>query len=424
MKKFNAMIILSCILYVLASAGTWLFVGNMEIEKDKIYRVEINRIYNSLSSGISLDKLDLRSCRYVKNVSFLDASGLTEEETVQAFMEEGNRMKLKLMPLFEGGLFRGVLRFEYEEPGFHLGPVIMYAEVCLFLMWLLVMAVLLYVRYQVLNPLKRLNDIPDELANGHFKGIIKEEKNQLFTRFLRGIGRLKDELDMAKKRELELNREKKKMLLSLSHDIKTPLNTIKLYGKALEEKIYQDEEKEGHAAHQIGEKAAEIERYVEAIMKSAREEILNIQVEKGEFYLEDLMKKILGTYAEKCHIRVVELTVGDYSNRLLKGDLERSVEVFENIFENAFKYGDGRRIEITFYEEDYCQLIRIFNTGEPVSETEFNHIFESFFRGTGAGGMQGNGLGLYICREIMRKMEGEIFAQKSEDGMAFVLVYR
>ncbi len=98
------------------------------------------------------------------------------------------------------------------------------------------------------------------------------------------------------------------------------------------------------------------------------------------------------------------------------------MEVFGNIFENAFKYGDGRRIEISFYEEDYCQLIRVFNTGTPVSEKEFVHLFDSFFRGENTRGQQGNGLGLYICREIMHKMDGEIFAECETDGMAFTVV--
>ena len=65
---------------------------------------------------------------------------------------------------------------------------------------------------------------------------------------------------------------------------------------------------------------------------------------------------------------------------------------WRNLFENAFKYGDGRRIKLEFYEEDYCQLIQVFNTGEPVSDNDFNHIFESFFRGSNSRGKQGNGL--------------------------------
>nr|MDE6622636.1 HAMP domain-containing histidine kinase [Lachnospiraceae bacterium] len=103
-------------------------------------------------------------------------------------------------------------------------------------------------------------------------------------------------------------------------------------------------------------------------------------------------------------------------------DIHRLFEVFENLFANAFKYGDGCSIHISFYEEDYCQLVRVFNTGEPVSEKSFVHLFDSFFRGENTRGQQGNGLGLYICREIMHKMGGEIFAERETDGMAFVVV--
>ena len=93
-------------------------------------------------------------------------------------------------------------------------------------------------------------------------------------------------------------------------------------------------------------------------MKTSRENILDLQVEKGEFYLYDLMKRVLDTYKEQCVLRQIELYVGPCENRLLYGDIDRSQEIFENLFENAFKYGDGRLIEITFYEEDGCQLIQ------------------------------------------------------------------
>lgn len=219
-------------------------------------------------------------------------------------------------------------------------------------------------------------------------------------------------------------KEKKLLLLSLSHDIKTPLNTIKLYEKALADNLYGSEDEKQYALGQIGKKVMEIEKYVEEIMTTSREDIIDIKVEQEEFYLSGLMEKVLDIYKEKCSLRMIRLYTGSYYDRLLKGDMERSLEVFENIFENAFKYGDGRNIEITFKEEEYCQLIRIYNTGERVSDNDINHIFESFFRGTNSEGKQGSGLGLYICREIMHKMGNEIYAEKCEDGMAFVLVFK
>lgn len=129
-------------------------------------------------------------------------------------------------------------------------------------------------------------------------------------------------------------------------------------------------------------------------------------------------------YMDYANTPDINIILNSEENKIIKGDLERSQEVFENILENALKYGDGRKIEISFYEEDYCQLIRIFNTGECVTDTEFNHIFESFYREANSQGKKGNGLGLYICHELMSKMDGAIFAEKCDTGMAFILVFR
>ena len=98
--------------------------------------------------------------------------------------------------------------------------------------------------------------------------------------------------------------------------------------------------------------------------------------------MKDFVEKIRDVYEPKAKVILTELLIGDYENRLLKGDMERAFEVMENLLENAFKYGDGRTIAIDFYEEDYCQVIRVFNTGEVVTDTELPHLFDSFYRGS------------------------------------------
>ena len=92
--------------------------------------------------------------------------------------------------------------------------------------------------------------------------------------------------------------------------------------------------------------------------------------------------------------------------------------------ENAFKYGDGIEIGIRFAEEENHLLLTVYNTGDPVKESEMPHIFESFYRGVNAEGKQGNGLGLYICREIMLKMKGDIYAAGDDGGMSVTLVIK
>lgn len=423
MKKFNRLIVLSVIAWLLLAIGTGWNAKHLAIQKNSEYKVEINRLYNSLSGEMNPDKLDLRSCKYVKRVTCMSVSKMEQNDKTEEFYKADNELELEIKPLYQNEKLVGFVRFDYEMSGIETDSLFIMVEIALVLMEVLVLVVLFYLKYKLIHPFEQMQRIPVQLAKGHFKGIVKEEKNKYLGQFLWGIGQLKDKLDVTRKRTLELEKEKKTLLVSLSHDIKTPLNNIRLYAKALEENLYTCEEDKQHAASQIGKKTAEIEKYVEEIMKHSREDILDIQVEKSEFYLDELMASVLDDYAEKCEIRMIDLEVASYKNRLLKGDLDRSIEVFENIFENAFKYGDGRKIQIDFWEEEDCQLIQIFNTGEPVSENDYNHIFESFFRAANSEGKPGSGLGLYICREIMRKMGGSIYAERKEDGMSFVLVF-
>lgn len=424
MKKFNLLILVSVLVYLMIALWGGYQVKQSEADKSQFYKVEVNRIYESLSEGTPPDRLDLDSFEYVKKVIYFTAEDLKDRMRAEEFYAAGNKEYLIIKPFFQEQELIGAARFEILEPVYDTQTLLALTEICLGLMELFTLCILLYLKYKFLKPLERLSNIPEELARGHLKEIIKEEKNQYFSKFLWGIGLLKDNLAVAKKRELQLTREKKRLLLSLSHDIKTPLNTIKLYGKALEKHLYAEEADRDHAAHQIGEKAVEIEGFLAEIIKSSREDIIDLQIDHGEFYLDDLIHKVLDTYQEACRIRMTELRIGEHDNILLKGDVERAVEVVENILENAFKYGDGRRIDITFSQEEYCQLVHIFNTGLVVNDTEFNHIFESFFRGSNLQGKPGHGLGLYICREIMQKMDGEIFARREKEGMTFVLVFR
>lgn len=424
MKKYNRMILLSVFLYLLFALGAGRWIWKMEVQQDQYYNVEINRIYSGLSEKTISDGLDLHSYKYVKQVTYLPISEMDDKERVQKFYQKENRLKAEIKPWYKADQILGYIRFEYEADEAGMKRLIVIVEGILAGMEMVLLSTLLYLKNRLIKPFHRMSRVPEELAKGRLRAEVKEEKSKYFGQFMWGMGQLKDNLELTRRRTLELEKEKKEMLLSLSHDIKTPLNTIKLYGKALEEDVYQEEAEKKHAARQIGTKTAEIERYVEEIIKNSREDILDIQVENQEFYLADMMDNILDTYKEKCAVRMTELVVESFENCLLQGDMNRAQEVFENIFENAFKYGDGRRIEITFYEEDYCRLIRVFNTGLPVTDNEFNHIFESFFRGGNSEGKQGSGLGLYICRQIMRKMDGEIFAQKEEGGMGFILVFR
>jgi signal transduction histidine kinase len=421
MKKFDKIIASLIVVYLLSLIWLPVLFQGMNNRSDSEYKVEINRIYSGLVEGESFTEPDLTSYKYIESVSFLPQFAGTIKDDIDIFYKSKNGVEYEIKPWYDGDKLLGYLRFNYVNWNYD-NSILLKVELVLFIFTVMIISALLYVRNSILKPFNILSEMPYELSKGNLKEDIKENKNRYFGKFVWGINVLRENLDHHKIKQLKLEKEKKLLLLSISHDIKTPLNTIKLYAKAIEEEVYDTNEKKISAAKQIQEKSLEIENFVKEIIKTSSEDVLEVEVKNSEFYLKELIDKVVVTYKEKCNLKMIDFIVEEYSNKLVKGDLERVFEVIGNIIENAFKYGDGKEIKISLYEEDYCQLIKIFNTGETINQNEFNHIFDSFYRGSNAKDKQGNGLGLYICKYIMKKMDGEIFAECERGGMSFTLV--
>lgn len=289
---------------------------------------------------------------------------------------------------------------------------------------LLTIGILVYIGYKVIKPFDKMSYLTVELAKGNLSAPVKEEKSRFFGRFLWGMDMLRENLEDSKAKNLEYQKEKKTMLLSLSHDIKTPLSAISLYTKALSEGIYETEEKRKEAMAGILAKTDEIKGYVDQIYKLSREDIMDLTVNLGEVYLRDVMEGVIVYYEDKLSVIHTEFEVEEYENALLLADKDRLIESLQNLMENAIKYGDGKRISISFAEEEDCKLITVKNTGCTLEKGEMSNIFDSFYRGSNTANIRGNGLGLYIVKQLMTKMDGDVFAGIKDDIFNVTLVVR
>ncbi len=378
-------------------------------DEGRPYRVEINRLALQIEQE-GFERLDLSQCEYVYHI---EPYGDDEDDFYDSESDHAIRT-------VNGDLYR--FDYVFENSTTNTSMIVFVNTVFIFLS-LLVLGLLLYVRAKILRPFDELTKIPYELSKGNLTAPVKEDKNRFFGKFLWGIDLLREKLEQQKQQELELQKEKKTLLLSLSHDLKTPLSAIKLYAKALSKNLYPDAGKQQSIAENINKKADEIEAYVSQIITASREDFLSLAVKKGEFYLSDLVQAIVAYYQEKLALVKTEFIVGEYDDCLLSGDLDRSIEVLQNIMENALKYGDGVRVELVFPEEDSGVLIAVRNSGCTLDDTDLPHIFESFWRGANAAHISGSGLGLYIGRQLMHKMNGEIFAESVDGWMTVTVVF-
>lgn len=393
MKAINIIFALALAVLALIFAAANLFLTNMGgRDGDRPYMVEINRLALEIEQS-GIEGPDPSDFKYVTNITEY-GEDFYKSESDYAIREINGRL----------------YRFDYRASD-NGKAVIAAVNVILGIMSAFIVIMVLYVKIKIIAPFDKLKNVPYELSKGNLTLPLKENKSRFFSRFIWGVDLLRENIEHQKKRETELQREKKTLLLSLSHDIKTPLSAIKLYAKALSKGLYSEKEKQLEIAENINLKADEIESYVSRIITASKENFLSMEVNGGEFYLSRLVTDIENYYSEKLSLIKTDFEVGRYDDCLIKGDIDRSIEVIQNIVENAVKYGDGKSIYVDFGEEDNCILVSVKNSGSTLSSKELPHIFESFWRGSNSEKQGGSGLGLYICRQLMHKMGGEVFAE-------------
>ena len=403
MSKFrrNSIIVLLVQLILIAVFNVVIF-ANQPKSEDRQHRVDINRIQLALSEGKQVNADDYET---VIKIVHYDNNYQTNNDYAVINVN--------------GDLYS--IEYKIKEPD--NTPIIL-MDVGLGVMFLLTAGVLLYIDLRVLKPFHTLSNYSTELAKGNLSKPMKEEKNKNFGKFVWGMDMLRETLETNKKKELELQKDKKTLILSISHDIKTPLSAIKLYSKALKENVYETEEKRIEALNGIDKNVKEIEKHVSDIVTASREDFLNLTVNMGELYLKDLINKIAILYKEKFSVLHIDFHIEEFDNCLIKGDPDRLEEVLQNILENAIKYGDGRYVNIKIAEEEDCKLIQITNSGCSLKQEELPHLFESFYRGSNAEKKDGSGLGLYIAKSLMKMMGGDVFAKIDNNEFSAVTVVK
>lgn len=380
----------------------YLYINNSKSNESRQYRVESSRVAEDIKNS-GYDKLDISKYNTILNVSIFNENEYCKNDY--------------LIENIDGILYR----IEYNQNKDNKFNIIL-LNTSLGMIFCLSIITFVYIGKKIIKPFSTIKELPYELAKGNLTMPVKEQKSKFFGKFIWGMDMLRENLEDNKVKELRYQKEKKTLILSLSHDIKTPLSAIKLYSKALENNLYTTEEKRAEAIRGIMKNADEIEHYVSEIVKNSKDDFLDLSVNKGEFYLREVINKIESYYKDKLSVIHTEFLVEDFSNCLLKGDCERVIEVLQNVMENAIKYGDGNSIKISFSEEENYKLISVCNTGCDLQENELPHIFDSFYRGSNSKNENGSGLGLYICKQLMHKMEGEIYAEIMENSCFVVTV--
>ena len=265
-----------------------------------------------------------------------------------------------------------------------------------------------YMHFTIIRPFRKLKGFAERIAGGNLDIPLEMDKRNLFGAFTESFDIMRSELKKARIAEAQANASKKELVAKLSHDIKTPVASIKAVSEVGLAVATNEKEKENYT-HIIG-KVDQINTLVTNLFTATLEELQQITVIPTN--IDSKQVKILIENAD--YLR--RAAVPDMPECLVFADSLRLQQIFDNIFANSYKYAKTEII-VTAQKADNYIVISIEDYGGGVPTEELPVLKEKFKRGSNAKNTEGAGLGLYISDYFMREMQGELNIENGEHGL-------
>lgn len=272
-----------------------------------------------------------------------------------------------------------------------------------------------YIRRVILRPFQKMAVFAGEVANGRLDLPLPMDRRNIFGAFTESFDILREGLKESRRREMESNRDKKELIASLSHDIKTPVTVIRLHLDYLQTQL--KEEKYLEKLNAMALKTDQIDFLVNNLLQSTLEELGHLAVNPVDQKSGELTNILRDMKIEAA------LSIGPVPSCLVVFDHKRIEQVIANILYNAEKYA-GTAINAVFTMADPFLQLDINDRGNGVAEAEIEYLREKFYRGRNAAesGKDGDGLGLYIAGYLMERMGGELICLNRPDGFTVRLL--
>ena len=270
-----------------------------------------------------------------------------------------------------------------------------------------------YIYLAILRPFDKMKDFAEKISAGDFNVPLKYERSNYFGEFTWAFDSMRNEISKLRASEKEAVENNKTIIATLSHDIKTPISSIRAYIEGLSANMDSSYEKRERYLRVITKKCDEVSKLTDDLFLHSISDLdkLKINPERLEIcaFLENVIDEIA---AEQKDVHMQHESFEVYVN----ADKNRLTQLAENLINNARKYAKTDiDLFLTRQESDIVLHFRDYGSGIPDENLPF--IFDKFYRGSNCGSEQGSGLGLYIVKYITEKMGGTVSLVNHNNGL-------
>ncbi len=296
-------------------------------------------------------------------------------------------------------------------------------------LWLLICTVIIAVSTTVVTrlmvrsierPIKSLTDSVESIKNGCLSFEVMGSDYDELNELCEGFDEMRRGLIAADEREADMKRERSLLIANISHDLKTPITAIKGYIDGINDGVADTPEKLKRYLDTIRRKADTIDNLVNNLSIFSKLELSRLEFSFAEGDLREPLRDVL----EGCRLDLdsagirLEAELGD-EPLIVRMDAEKLRRVFSNIIENSIKYRrpESEKLTVKARKSGGSVYVFIEDDGMGIEPAELNKVFDSFYRTdeSRTSQIKGNGLGLGIALQIMRRHGGKLWLKS--DGL-------
>lgn len=295
-----------------------------------------------------------------------------------------------------------------------------------FLIWVLcvslavaVTCVILLMRLyrNVASPIAELKMATDQICNGDLNTEIIGSEDREIDELCRSLNTMQQKLKANQAAENAAKEDRSLLIANISHDMRTPVTTIKGYLQAIRDGVADTPEQVEKCYRHIYAKTEFLERLAADMTEFSQQESGRLCYHFEPVELHSFLHDMAAEYREEAEGKGFGFSLDlPETQVMIRADRYRLQRVMQNLLSNAMKYNKpGGSIHVSLETADHYAYIRVADSGIGIGSDSLKKVFDTFYReDSSRGNVSGHGLGLAIAKQIIENHRGKIWVQSKE----------
>jgi signal transduction histidine kinase len=271
-----------------------------------------------------------------------------------------------------------------------------------------------YVSTIIIKPIKRLSTAMKVVGQGEYNVQVEHATNDEIGLLTKNFNQMTKELN-----KIETMRQE--FIASVSHEIQSPLTSIRGFSAALKDDIVSEDKKIQYLTI-IEKESTRLSQLISNLLKLASLDSEHQTLMLQQYRLDEQIRHVVMALEPQWTKKNIEIDL-DLSNVQMEADKDLLEQVWLNLVTNAIKYTpENGLVKISIHQKNEEIDVEIKDNGIGIAEEDQKYIFESFYKVDKSRTLKGSGLGLAITKKIVRLHEGAIRVEsKKEQGSIFTV---